>query len=131
MMNPYDIKDETYIVDNGAGIGQYLAVVLSTTVNEVTLPAGANAGGIAGITQESQDDNKPIRVRPISGGVSYLVVNGAGTNIAVGDPIIIDGVTGRGKKGAVGVDKIIPGYYLGKALDPATTDGKTIRVQLA
>ncbi len=85
------ILDKSFKIEDAAGVGQFLAVVIGANDGGCKKPAGANASGFVGFTQESQTvQNKavPVRVQ----GISRAVAKGS---IAYGDRVQIADNTGK------------------------------------
>lgn len=119
-----NIAPKAYLAEGGA-IGAALAVIPGTAANQVKLPTAADTEMPVGITYEAVTAaGKTIEV--FEEGVCNLVVNAAGTAIAVGDPITIHGVTGRGKKSTLANTHKV----FAVAREAATADGVTISVRI-
>ena len=125
---PYSVNNRTVHAFRGesGAIGAALIVVAGTATDQAKLPGGADAGAILGVSLYATGAaGETLEV--VTDGIADLTVNAAGSNIAVGDPISIHGVTGRGKKSTLGNTHHILGY----AREAATADGVRISVRIA
>jgi hypothetical protein len=122
------VLDKTYQIEDAAGVGQFIAVVVGANDGGCKKPAAANAKGFLGFTQEAQThQNKGVAVRKI--GISRAIAAAA---IANGDWVAIDGTTGKVKSVQTAVDAV-PGtaadvQVIGKAEAAASADGDIIPV---
>jgi len=119
--NNYNPK--AYLAEGGA-IGAALFVVPGTAANQAKLPTGADVMPIGITYWEVTAAGQTLEV--LEDGVCDLLVNAAGTAIAVGDPIAVHGVTGRGKKAALANTQFVAAV----AREAATTDGARISVRI-
>jgi hypothetical protein len=116
------ILDKAYAIDEAEGVGAYRAVVNGDDAGEAKLPAGANAGGILGVTVHGQSrQGGHVAVR--KAGIARVTAAGA---VALGAPVNIDGATGKIK--AIDETQGTAIQCLGFAETPAGADGDVIEV---
>jgi hypothetical protein len=90
---PIYLMDKAYRVGAAAGVSANLVVVQGSVAGECTVPGGANAGAILGVTMHSQSQQgRSVAVR--KAGIAECV---ASTAITAGSPVNIAGASGRVK----------------------------------
>lgn len=112
-----------YLGEGGA-LGAGIAVIAGTAANQVKLPTAANQMPV-GVTFYATAAAGDV-VEVIEDGCCDLVVNAAGTAIAVNDPITVHGTTGRGSKADLTNTKNV----FAVAREAASADGVTISVRI-
>jgi len=133
MMNQLCVLDVSYGVAFGNSISQYAAVVCGANDGFAALPAGQNAAGFLGITQnqvtQSSQANCQTSVSVRKLGVAWAVSNGAinyGDHLiiasAVGDVMSVEATIQAGTNGLLNV--------IGKAESSATASGQPVFVWL-
>lgn len=124
------VLDRSFTIDDGAGVGQFIAVVVGSEDGGCKKPAAANDKQCLGITQESQSrQNKGVSVRML--GVSQAIAAGGISN---GDWVNIADNTGKLQSCETAVNNT-PGTaaqtnVVGRALSSATNSGDVFLVML-
>ena len=110
-------KSYTISMTTSAAVAQFQPLKL---VTGAVLPVTTNTEKVFGYALASADSGDEVTV--VVQGVSYAIVDGSGTAIAVGDELMC----GSGKliKDTAATGKIT----VSKALDASTKDGEAIRV---
>lgn len=90
---PIYLMDKAYRITSPNGVGAHRVVVQGGMPGECTVPAGANAPAILGVTMHEQaTPGRSVAVR--KAGVAEVV---AGGPIPVGAPVTVHGTDGRVK----------------------------------
>jgi predicted RecA/RadA family phage recombinase len=106
------IYDASYVAGVDLSAAQYKIVSIGST-------GGVALGGtIVGVLQNKPESGQAAQVR--HHGISRVVVDGSGTPIAIGSPIMSSSGTG--------VVATAGNYAIGTALQASTTNGDTIAV---
>lgn len=116
------VWDESFAATADYRLKQYYFMKLSTSAAMTAVLAAAATDLCIGINQDKPNTGQAMAVRVL--GISMVVSDGSGTNIAIGDRI---GPNSSGKA----VKKATADYNAaGIALDASTTDGAIIRILL-
>ena len=122
---PYYILDKTYRTTNADTPAARVVVREINGANTVSMPAGANAGMIAGITVHGQSEiGRAVSVR--KAGIAEVVAAGS---IAPGAPVMIADTMGRVK--AVSETAGTKVEVVGFAETPANVAGDLIEVYVS
>jgi len=112
------VLDKTYIVEEAAGLGKYLAVIPGTSDQQVKVTGATAAGVVVGITQEAGANGKPVAVRKM--GISRAVAAGIILRAAY---VELAGDTGKLQSATLTAGTAAVHHIVGQAETPAGADG--------
>jgi len=122
---PNHVLDKAYRITTAGGVAANRVVVLGPYTGDCQLPAGENAGALAGVTLHAQTTSgRAVTVR--KAGIAEVVAAGP---IPLGAPVIVAGASGKVKaaSGAAGTRVNVLGF----AEKPASQDGDLLDVLIA